>query len=124
MAQGSDMAMTHDEWKAEGERLFGADVLKWRFVCPVCHYEASAADYKAAGAPTSAIGFSCVGRWLPKDRVRQSFGGKGLGPCDYAGGGLFRLNPVKVTMPDGEVMSAFAFAARPILRRAARLAER
>jgi hypothetical protein len=102
--------MTHDEWKAEGERLFGADVLTWRFVCPVCHYECSVADYKAAGAPSSAAGFSCVGRWLPKDRVRESFGGAGTGPCDYAGGGFFRLNPVRVRMPEGDELQAFAFA--------------
>jgi hypothetical protein len=32
------------------------------------------------------------------------------GPCLYAGGGLFKLNPIHVFMPDGVVREAFAFA--------------
>jgi hypothetical protein len=32
------------------------------------------------------------------------------GPCNYAGGGLFRLNPVTVVDPDGIENHAFDFA--------------
>lgn len=99
--------MTHEEWTAEATRRFGPDPMGWRFVCPVCGHVASVRDWKDAGAPESAVAFSCVGRWS---------GGKGSmmqkipeQPCDYAGGGLFRLNPVIVTRGE-ETHHVFAFA--------------
>jgi hypothetical protein len=87
--------------------LFGKDEMKWRFVCPVCKHVQSIQDYKDAGAPKDAVAFSCVGRWI--DRSRSVVTGKGKGPCNYAGGGLFRLNPVEVVMENGEVTHTFAF---------------
>ena len=100
--------MTYDEWIAEGTRLFGDNKMLWRFVCPVCKYVATVAEYKAAGAPQEAIAFSCVGRWA--GRKREAFARTdGPGPCDYAGGGLLRLNPIKVTWPNGKEARYFAF---------------
>lgn len=101
--------ITEKEWRAEGEALFGSDLMNWKFVCPVCGHIASRADWHAAGAPSNATGFSCVGRWT--EAKRGAFEGKGKGPCNYAGGGLFRLNPVSVT-PDfgGEPIAMFEFA--------------
>lgn len=86
--------MTRDEWQAEGERRFGPDLITWRFVCPVCGHVATPRDWQEAGAPQTAVAFSCVGRWSLRNR--PALGGSGPGPCDYAGGGLFRLNPVEV----------------------------
>lgn len=83
---------TEDAWRAEAVRRFGTDGMKWKFVCPSCGHVASVQDWKDAGAPQSAVAFSCVGRWLP-DPKRL---GEKPGPCDYAGGGLFQLNPVSV----------------------------
>ena len=103
-----DKKMTYDEWMAEGTRLFGPDQQTWRFVCPVCKHVATPADWKAAGASEGAIGFSCVGRWGPNPRDAFERGKK-PGPCNYAGGGLFRLNPVTVTAPDGSEHQMFAF---------------
>jgi hypothetical protein len=100
--------MTHDEWKAEGERRFGADMSRWEFVCPVCGHHQTVQACRDAKVPDSCIGFSCIGRWLPKSR--EAFGGKGDGPCNYAGGGLFKLNPIAVSFPDGTEARAFAFA--------------
>ncbi len=100
--------MTREEYLAEGRRLFGNDMMAWRFKCPVCGHIASAADYKAAGAPEGAVAFSCVGRWLPNSQ--EAFGRKPIvkgQPCNYAGGGLFGLNPVNV---EGEYYFAFAEA--------------
>ncbi len=99
---------THEEWLQRAEQLFGADAHAWRFVCPVCKHVAAAADWKAAGAPQGAVAFSCVGRWLPT--ARSAFDGKGPGPCNYTGGGLFALNPVTVVFPDGATHSVFDFA--------------
>ena len=39
-----------EDWKAEGERRFGKDILKWRFKCPMCGHVAAVEDFKAAGA--------------------------------------------------------------------------
>jgi predicted RNA-binding Zn-ribbon protein involved in translation (DUF1610 family) len=86
--------MTREEWEAEGSALFGPDRMAWRFVCPVCGHVTATRDWKDAGAPETAAAFSCVGRWL--DGSRSAFEGKGPGPCDYSGGGLFRLNPLCV----------------------------
>jgi len=86
--------MTRDEWLAEGRRLFGDDVLQWRFVCPSCGHVASVQDWKDAGAPEGAVAFSCVGRYTGAGG-EKTFAKSG-GPCDYAGGGLIGLNPVEV----------------------------
>jgi hypothetical protein len=92
-----------EKWRDEAVRRFGADPLGWRFVCPVCHSEMSVDDYRKAGAPEDAIAYSCVGRY--QTSPREAFDGSGPGPCNYAGGGLFRLNPVVV---DGHRLFAFA----------------
>lgn len=94
--------MTIDEYRAEGEKLFGDDMAKWKFVCPACGSVMSTTDYKNAGAPHGAVGFSCVGRWLREKR--EAIGGRGNGPCNYAGGGLFQLGPIDV---DGKKMFDF-----------------
>jgi len=110
---------TVDEWKAEAIRLFGEDHMAWRFVCPSCGHVASTNDYHQAGAPSGAVAFSCVGRWTGATR---EFGQSGPGPCNYAGGGLIRINPVVVTDDGGkEVQRVFDFAAvdSPVLELAA-----
>ena len=103
----SKQQFTQAEWMAEGERRFGPDTEDWRFLCPACGHTAAVRDWKDAGAPEGAVGFSCVGRWAGAGR--EAFG-DGPGPCNYAGGGLFRLNPITVTAPDGTEHHAFAFA--------------
>ena len=87
---------------------FGEDKMKWRFVCPSCGHVASVQDWKDAGAPADAVAFSCVGRWLDVGD-KKTFKGEG-GPCQYAGGGLFRLNPVELEGDDGKKFSCFALA--------------
>jgi len=101
------VAMTYEQWKAEAIRRFGEDPMAWRFRCPVCGHEASVRDYRDAGASEGAVGFSCIGRWV--EGSRSALRGSGSGPCDYAGGGLFRLNPVTVTK-DGKPFDTFRFA--------------
>lgn len=97
--------VTEQEWRAEGTRLFGPDQMKWRFVCPVCGHIASAQDWVGAGAPAGSIGFACIGRWLG---ATSSF--DGTTPCNYTGGGLFRLNPVTVVGDEGPGSTMFEFA--------------
>jgi len=78
----------------------------WKFVCPSCGYVASVKDWKDAGASDREAAFSCVGRAMNSDK--QIFDKTG-GPCNYAGGGLFGLNPVTVDF-DGKAIKVFAFA--------------
>ena len=98
---------TIDEWKAEGTRRFGPDYMDWKYICPVCKTVTAVREWFEAGVPGQAA-FSCIGR--TREGSRDAFGGKGDGPCTYAGGGLFRLNPVTVTYPDGTIGQAFDFA--------------
>lgn len=98
-----------DAWFAEGTRRFGPDIDNWRFVCPVCAHVASVADWRAAGAGEGAIAYSCIGRWLGVDQ-KTAFCAKGMGPCNYAGGGLFGFNPVRVVRPNGIAVDLFEFA--------------
>ena len=98
--------MSVDEWRKEGVRRFGSDEMKWRFVCPSCGHVASVQDWKDAGAEESEVAFSCVGRHL-KDAKQMC---EKPGPCNYAGGGLFRINPVKVICEGGVALNVFDFA--------------
>lgn len=99
MTPTNPRTVTETEWRAEGERLFGPDQMQWRFVCPVCGHVAAVQDWKNAGATEGAAAFSCVGRWI--EGSKQAFTRGSGGPCNYAGGGLFRLNPVTVVR-DGD----------------------
>lgn len=107
MGERKQVTMTHAEWLAEAERRFGSDALKWRFECPSCGHVASVADWKNAGAGQGEVAFSCIGRRIGG---RDAFGEKGGGPCNYAGGGLFAINPVTVEFENGENSRYFSFA--------------
>ena len=96
--------MTMQEWHDEGVRRFGPDEMAWRFVCPACKHVATPQDWKTAGAKESHVAFSCIGRFM--DNPREAFA-KGPGPCNYAGGGLFGLNPIQI---EGRTGRYFAVA--------------
>lgn len=98
--------MTLGEWMAEGARRFGGDQREWRFVCPCCKHVATPREWHDAGATEGEIAYSCIGRH--RDKARDAFK-RGKGPCNYAGGGLFKLNPQPVDMGDG-IVYLFAFA--------------
>jgi len=98
--------LTHEAWLKEAADHFGADPMGWKFVCPSCGHVASVADWRAAGATEGEVAFSCVGRHLPNAKNI----GERPGPCNYAGGGLFKLNPVTVSLPNGHESDFFEFA--------------
>ena len=103
--------MSEAEWLSEAARRFGTDKMKWRFVCPSCGHVASVQDWKDAGANSGAVAFSCVGRYTgdPDAAAKAAFKKAG-GPCNYTGGGLFRINPVTVMHASGESADYFEFA--------------
>ncbi len=102
------ITMTQDEWLAEAHRRFGPHPVDWRFVCPACGNEASGREFKEAGAKPDAMRCECIGRHTDG---RSAMHETGPGPCDYAGYGLFRLSPLRVTAEDGAVIHSFAFGA-------------
>lgn len=85
--------MTLSELTSEAVARFGPNHYDWAFVCPACKHVATVRDWRDAGANEGEVAFSCVGRHLPN--AREAFG-TGPGPCNYAGGGLFGLNPLEV----------------------------
>ena len=102
--------LTHAAWTAEGQSLFGPDSSEWKLICPVCKHVAKVKDWQDVKAPKGAVGFSCIGRYLPT--CRDAFGGKGPRPCNYTNGGLFRLGPVIVEF-NGTEQLVFEFAPVP-----------
>jgi len=115
--------MEREEWEELGIRLFGEDRRQWEFVCPVCGHVARAQDWPDAGAPDNAVAFSCVGRWLGTVVERSDVSGTHR-PCNYAGGGLFRLNPIQVMDLDGSTHEVFAFHVKPSCFHCAHLDDR
>lgn len=104
--------LTEAELRAEAERRFGKDPMEWKFRCPCCGHIATATQYKAAGAPCGAVGFSCIGRWQDKGPgpLFTRKGEKPSCPCNYTGGGPFNFNPQPVLFEDGRVVHMFALA--------------
>lgn len=114
------MAITiaYKTWVEEAKKRYKSSK-EIRLRCPVCGHVATVAEYDEAGAPDGAIGFSCIGRWLKDDtKVREAFGNhskqKFPGPCNYTGGGLIGLNPIRVIFDDGSASTFFDFADDPL----------
>lgn len=101
--------MTFQEWEAKGKRLFGDDLLTWRFVCPSCGHVQSLQDFKDLEIdPNHAYGTMCIGR-VDGAHHNVPIGTK-PGPCNYHSGGLLNLNPIRVEHPDtGKPVRLFAF---------------
>lgn len=99
---GNDRRVTEAEWRAEGRALFGEDTAKWKFVCPSCGHVTSVEEWKKAGATDGEVAYNCIGRRTGERHVTEKKAFKKAGgPCNYTGGGLFKLNPVTVVLADG-----------------------
>jgi hypothetical protein len=121
MTTTTNEPMTRQEWMAQGRELFGAEPRDWKVVCPVCATVQSCRDFEEhTDIPKEQIsgymGFSCIGRYAKGGCEHKGLSGEAAKPgphrrlgCDYAGGGLFKLNPVRVTH-DGREHQVFAFA--------------
>jgi hypothetical protein len=107
--------MTHEEWLEKAKRLYGDNAGDWKFKCPVCETVQTVKDFFNAGLSreesSASIANECIGRYLPEKQKaigeKKVIKGK---PCNYAGYGLFNLNPVEVLMNDGRKITAFDFA--------------
>lgn len=101
--------ITEKEWQNRGKKLFGIDLMQWKFVCPNCGIVQCAEDfrqYKGQGAAPDDVNFKCIGRFAGGDGEI----GNNKQPCNYTTGGLLNLSPVKIDMGDGKIISSFDFA--------------
>lgn len=106
--QASNMPVA--EWMALGKKLYGEDMLKWKFKCPSCGHIQTPEDFrpfKDKGASPNTAYFDCIGRWLP-EATGTMFNKKS--PCDYTLGGLFKLSTRVVVDEKGARHATFMFA--------------
>jgi phage FluMu protein Com len=101
--------LTEKEWHAEGVKRYGDDKKEWKFRCPSCKVSTQVQEWLDNEAQNQ-IAFSCIGRSTGSE---NSLGSKEQ-PCNYAGGGLFKLNPLTIIYPDGTEGDAFNFADDPL----------
>jgi hypothetical protein len=102
--QPQPQTMTEVDWNALGERLFGADLSRWRFRCPTCSHVMSIDKARAMPQYDVArlrsrrwnIEQECIGRYLP---------GQGCNWCAY---GLFS-GPFFVERGNGKKTPVFGF---------------
>ncbi|GEM_PF-966013 len=92
--------MLYADWKAMGEKLYGPDMLDWKFKCPQCGHIHSVREYKDAGIDEELAFTCCASR----------FGLGGNPTCKWTTGGLLRIGGVYVVRPDFVPVLAFAFA--------------
>lgn len=112
--------LTQAELVAEATERFGADPLKWAFLCPSCGDVANGEDFREAltvnprkhrsGEDVSAsdvVGQECIGRTLGAlKKGSGKYTGRG---CDWAAYGLFG-GPWTIALPNGRSMHAFPLA--------------
>lgn len=80
--------MSYDDWKAKGTELFGADFMKWKFVCPVCKNVAVVEDFQKfadRGANPNSATCECIGRQSRREgsgaMICRRCGCSELNPC-------------------------------------------
>jgi hypothetical protein len=110
--------ISHEDWQKEGAKRYGDQAKAWKFRCPSCgsvmtpemYFDLVGSNKESASA---MIAFSCVGRLMENPTTIFQ---KGKGFCNYAGGGLFGLNPILVKFPDGKEGRFFDFADDPLVK--------
>lgn len=121
--EGPDLKeMPLNDWLAEGERLFGADMTLWKWKCSHCGHVQSIADFlelKKLGIIKKEVDvgtivyYSCIGRFdtrIPKEDVGTLWDKKIRSPCNYTLGGLFCFAKTYVINESGEKIPVFEFA--------------
>lgn len=109
------ITIKHEDWINEALKRY-QNPQNISFRCPVCGHSATVSEYSDVGAKDGQIGFVCIGRFLVAHKKAFGSSHKNIpnGPCDYTGGGFFRLNPVRVVFKDGTTSDYFDFSDSPL----------
>ena len=108
---------TQAELVEEARARFGDDARKWSFRCPSCGDDATAQDFKDAGAEPGRVGQECIGRSLgalsgPPTKDGRNRNGRG---CDWTAYGLLH-GPWTIVIPasgDKPEHDAYGFPLSP-----------
>lgn len=112
--------LTQAELLAEARDRFGADPLKWAFVCPSCGDIANGEDFRQALAEhprtnrsgetviaSDVVGQQCIGRTLGAlEKSDDEYTGRG---CTWTAGGLI-CGPWEIALPNGRTAYSFPLA--------------
>lgn len=100
------------EWKEEAVKRYGEDRMEWVFKCPSCGVHTKYKEWVEDENGVNMIAFSCIGRI--RDKKYNAFSSDKKQPCNYAGGGLFRINPIVIIDDEGIEHELFDFAMNPL----------
>ena len=100
------------EWLDEGKRLFGENVTKWRFKCPMCGKAYSVQEFIDAGGEDGPNGAyrECIGRYMGAGSPGAEDGNPD--GCNWVAYGFLGIPNGKgrlILAPDGCVVEAFDF---------------
>lgn len=105
--------LTLEEWLAEGEKRFGKDYKKWKFVCPACGRVSSVKEFMKLGADPNDAYQNCVGRVNGKGKgfLKGEKSDTFEDGCDWASYGLFgNMGKGPIVLNNGKETQAFEFA--------------
>lgn len=96
------------EWQEEGKRLFGDDILNWKFKCPMCGHVATVREFKDIGVEKLESAYQeCIGRYKGQGAPSKA-NGKG---CNWVSYGLFGIPSGGVLVEvDNSISHIFDFA--------------
>lgn len=96
-----------EEWKSEGERRFGKNIMDWCYKCPMCGHVAAVKEFAELGVKDAAnIAYEeCIGRYTGKGSPQK---GDSSG-CNWAAYGLLGIPHGGVYIFTGEDKGAHIF---------------
>lgn len=98
--------LSYEEWRTNGEMLFGKDIEKWKFVCPSCKTVQTLLDWRRAGATKRQagenIGLICIGNKSKKKGCKWKYNL----PDDI----FVSYHDLEVELPNGNIRPTFHFA--------------
>lgn len=94
---------TEKEWKKKLSKMFGENVLDWKFKCPACGKITSGKEFKEAGAQPNDIYQKCIGNFKRQGKPDKENNENG---CNWKAYGLFKLGDVVIT-EDGTEIDVF-----------------
>lgn len=100
---------TYFEWIQEGQKRFGEDFKKWKFVCPACGHIQSVEDFVNLGLDPNSAFQECIGRHNGNAKPANKHSVNG---CDWCSYGLFGTlgKGILVHLESGEQTEIFDFA--------------